>query len=111
MTAGAVDRRRAWLAWAALGLVVVGVVAWVAWPSGGRTDAERTASLARELRCPDCEGLSVADSQTSSAHAIRRDLHARVAAGESDAAIRRVYVDRYGESILLDPERNGLGVL
>ena len=40
------------------------VVAWVAWPSGAKSDAERAHALAAELRCPDCESLSAADSQT-----------------------------------------------
>jgi cytochrome c-type biogenesis protein CcmH/NrfF len=97
--------------WLLLGAIVVAVLAWAAWPSGSTTDAERVAALARQLRCPDCESLSAADSQTASARAIRRDLEKRVAAGQSDAAIRQTYVDRYGSSILLDPGRSGLGLV
>jgi cytochrome c-type biogenesis protein CcmH len=94
-----------------LGVVAALVVAWVAWPSGPQSDAARAQSLARELRCPDCESLSAADSHTASAQAIRRDLRQRVAEGQSDATIRRAYVDRYGESILLEPERSGMGLV
>jgi len=109
--AATVHRVRSWLPWIALGVVVVVVVAWVAWPSGAKSDAERAHALAAELRCPDCESLSAADSQTQSARAIRRDLRDRIDEGQSDAEIRQVYVDRYGESILLKPEQNGLGLL
>jgi cytochrome c-type biogenesis protein CcmH len=94
-----------------LGVVAVAVVAWVAWPSGSESPADRARTLAAELRCPDCESLSAADSQTQSARAIRRDLRDRIAEGQSDAEIRQVYVDRYGESILLKPEQSGLGLL
>jgi cytochrome c-type biogenesis protein CcmH len=104
-------RVRSWLPWIALGVVAVVVVAWVAWPSGSKSDAQRARALAAELRCPDCESLSAADSQTQSARAIRRDLRERIAGGQSDAEIRQVYVDRYGESILLKPEQSGLGLL
>lgn len=98
--------------WILLAIVVVGIVAWAAWPDGGdRTDRERTRDLAAELRCPDCEGLSVLDSSTSTARAIRADIRRRVDAGASDEEIRQSYVDRYGESILLNPEGEGLGVL
>ena len=98
--------------WAALGVVVVVVLAWAAWPDGDRvTPRERVRDLATELRCPDCEGLSVADSSTSSARAIRADVRRRIAAGETDGQVRRAYIDRYGESILLKPEGSGLGVL
>ena len=81
-------RRGAGVAWAVLAVIVVGVVAWAAWPSGSSGDRERAAALARELRCPDCESLSAADSQTTSARAIRRDLRERVAEGQSDDIIR-----------------------
>lgn len=105
------SRRRSWLAWAVIGVVAVGVIVWAAWPSGAPSDAERARALAKELRCPDCESLSAADSQTASARAIRRDLKERVAEGQSDETIRKAYVDRYGESIRLEPEQSGLGLL
>jgi cytochrome c-type biogenesis protein CcmH len=98
--------------WIALAVLVVGAIVWAAWPDGGDpTIRERARDLATELRCPDCEGLSVADSSTSSARAIRADLRRRIEAGESDEKIRQAYVDRFGESILLNPEGEGLGVL
>ncbi len=102
---------KAW-PWLALILVVAAVLAWAAWPDGGdRTPRDRTRDLAAELRCPDCEGLSVLDSSTSTARAIRADIRRRVDAGATDEQIRQSYVDRYGESILLNPEGGGLGVL
>jgi cytochrome c-type biogenesis protein CcmH len=99
-------------AWGGVAVIAVAALSWAAWPrSGPPTPTQRAHELATELRCPDCEALSVADSSTSSARAIRADLQRRTAAGQSDAAIRRVYVDRYGESILLKPESSGIGVL
>jgi cytochrome c-type biogenesis protein CcmH len=101
-----------WAPWALLGVLVIGVVAWAAWPdSGSRTVHQRVQDLASELRCPDCEGLSVADSSSSSARAIRADVERRIRAGEDDEEIRQAYVDRFGESILLNPEGGGLGVI
>jgi cytochrome c-type biogenesis protein CcmH len=98
--------------WIVLAVVVIGVLVWAAWPGDStRTDAERTRDLSSELRCPDCEALSVADSSTDTARAIRRDIRTRVEHGQSDAAIRQAYVDRYGESILLEPGGDGLGLL
>lgn len=111
---GAAERamRARSLSWVLLAVVVVGAIAWAAWPSGhDPTIRERARDLAAELRCPDCEGLSVADSSTSSARAIRADLRQRLRAGETDEEIRAAYVDRFGESILLNPEGEGLGVL
>lgn len=71
--------------------------------SGQRTAGERVAALATELRCPDCQGLAVADSPTASAVEIRRQIDELVAGGATDDEVRRHFVDRYGEWILLAP--------
>jgi cytochrome c-type biogenesis protein CcmH len=100
------------LAWAVLGVIVLAALAWAAWPSGNATtDRERVQDIASNLRCPDCEALSVAESSTPTARAIRRDIRKRVVDGESDDAIQAVYVERYGESTLLEPSGSGLGVI
>ena len=71
--------------------------------SGQRTAAERVTALAGELRCPDCQGLAVADSPTASAVEIRRQIDELVAGGATDEEVRQHFVDRYGEWILLAP--------
>lgn len=76
-----------------------------------RSPAARAHSIAAELRCPVCQGLSVADSPSETAKAIFDDVRRRVDAGESDAAIRAFYVGRYGQWILLKPETSGMGAL
>lgn len=102
---------RRWLPWVVLGAVVLVVIVLAAVPDTARSDADRARDLAAELRCPDCEGLSVAASSTTSGRTIRADIRARVHRGETDEEIRQVYVDRYGESILLNPEGGGIGVI
>jgi cytochrome c-type biogenesis protein CcmH len=84
-------------------LLVVAVSLAVASSGGSPSAAERTQRLDAELRCPVCQGESVADSPSSTARAIAADVARRVAAGESDEEIRQAYVDRYGEGILLTP--------
>ena len=103
---------RRWLPWIVIGIVVVGVLVYTAWPRGvDSSTAARAHRIAAQLRCVDCESLSVADSATSTAAATRADITTRIRHGESDAEIRQVYVDRYGESVLLQPSNKGLGVL
>jgi cytochrome c-type biogenesis protein CcmH len=72
-------------------------------PGPEPTPVERADALARELRCPDCQGLSVADSPTSSAREIRRQIDELVVAGATDQAVRDHFVARYGDWILLAP--------
>lgn len=94
-----------------LAAVVAVVLVVVLWPSGEPSDAARASALAEEFRCPECQGLSAADSSAPTARAIRADIRDRIDAGQSDAEIRQAMVDRFGESILLKPEGGGLGLL
>jgi len=76
-----------------------------------RSPAARTRRLAAGLRCPQCQGLSVADSPSPTARNISEDIRRRVEAGQSDSDIRRAYIERYGEWIILRPAGRGLGAL
>jgi cytochrome c-type biogenesis protein CcmH len=86
---------------ALLALVAILALLWLA--PAVASNADRTDALAAELRCPDCQGLSVADSQTATAREIRRQIDELLASGATDAAVRAHFVDRYGEWILLAP--------
>ena len=105
---------RRWLPLVALGLViaVAGIVVTLATaPTAALTDAERADALAAELRCPDCQGLSVADSPTASASEIRRQIHELVAGGATDDEVRAHFVARYGEWIRLAPSSTALWLI
>jgi cytochrome c-type biogenesis protein CcmH len=82
---------------------VAGIVVMLVTRGAPPTDGERAATLAAELRCPDCQGLSVADSPTASAREIRRQIDELVAAGATDDEVRAHFVARYGEWIRLAP--------
>ncbi len=71
----------------------------------------RTHAIAVSLRCPVCQGLSVADSTSPAAVAFQRRVRELVALGYTDEQIRDYFVDRYGEWILLDPEMTGLNAV
>jgi cytochrome c-type biogenesis protein CcmH len=85
-------------------VLVVGAALGLASAAGtSESPRQRADRLSGELRCPVCQGLSVADSPSSTARAMAADVRRRVAAGESDSAIRADFVRRYGEPILLTP--------
>ena len=97
---------RRWLPIIALGALlalVVVVVVLALRPAPTATVAERAEALAAELRCPDCQGLSVADSPTGSAREIRRQIDALLAGGATNDEVRTHFVERYGQWILLAP--------
>jgi cytochrome c-type biogenesis protein CcmH len=92
-----------WLPAVAVGCLLA-VVALVALrPGAAVTEAQRADALANELRCPDCAGLSVADSPTTSAREMRRQIGELVVGGATDDEVRQHFVDRYGEWIRLAP--------
>lgn len=93
------------------GLVVVAVVVAARPSPSSSAPAARTERLASELRCPVCQGLSVADSPSITSNDIRADIGRRIAAGEGDAEILQAYVDRYGDWILLRPRARGFAAL
>ena len=102
---------RKWGPWIALGVVVAIALAVVLWPGGSPSVAARAHELETQFKCPECQGLSVADSQAPTSRAIRADIKRRIASGESDDEIRRAYVESYGESILLTPQESGVSLL
>jgi cytochrome c-type biogenesis protein CcmH/NrfF len=90
---------------ASAALLALGTVAalQVLRPAEPQTAGEQAATIAAELRCPDCQALSVAESRTAAAAAIRAEIAEQLAAGRSAAQIRRHFVERYGPWILLSP--------
>ncbi len=79
---------------------------------GGRPSPdERAHAIAQSLRCPTCQGLSVADSGSPLATSMRRIVDERVAAGQSADEVRDFFVDRYGSWVLLSPPAQGVGWL
>lgn len=64
---------------------------------------QRARHLQRELRCLVCQGESLDESSARLAADLRRLVRAHMAAGESDAQIKKFLVARYGNFILMDP--------
>lgn len=63
----------------------------------------RLVRITAELRCLVCQNQTIADSNADLATDLRGQVHARIAAGETDAQIRRYVTDRYGDFVLYKP--------
>lgn len=77
-------------------------------PSG---PAERVGRIAAELRCPVCQGLSVADSPSQTAVTMRDLVAQRVAEGRTDQEIRDEFRRSYGDWVFLAPSTQGAAAL
>lgn len=71
----------------------------------------RVQALGKQLRCPMCQGLSIADSSSSAARAQMDKVRELVAAGKTDQQIRDYFTSRYGEWALLEPPASGMNLL
>lgn len=65
---------------------------------------QRALDLMETLRCLQCQGQSIADSDAPIAGSMRSLVRERVAAGEEPEAIRAWLVERYGDYVSYKPE-------
>lgn len=65
---------------------------------------QRALDLMETLRCLQCQGQSIADSDAPIAGSMRSLVRERVAAGEDPEAIRAWLVERYGDYVSYKPE-------
>lgn len=86
---------------ALLAVAVIGLV------TGSRPEPDRALQLQRQLRCPVCTTVSIAESGSETAAAMRRTVTEQVAAGRSDQQIIGYFRARYGDWVLLDPPARG----
>lgn len=83
-------------------------------PSERLTDPAQEArarQISEELRCLVCQNQSIDASDAQLAKDLRIIVRERIAAGDSDDAVRDFLVARYGEFVLLKPRAHGVGLL
>lgn len=93
-----------------LPLLVLGVALLIGsgvFDSSPQTVAQRAAVIEANVRCPACTDLSVAQSNSTTAIAVRHQIESMVAAGSSTTDINQTLVSEYGQTILLTPPDSG----
>ena len=74
-------------------------------------EERRIHQLNQGLMCPVCPGESIDQSQNELAAAMRQIVANQVREGRTDEEIQAYFVDSYGESVLLEPPREGFSLL
>lgn len=73
--------------------------------------ADRADSLASRLRCPVCQGVSVAESRSDTALAMQDRIRELISEGRSDGEVMDWFTERYGAWVRLDTAGSRLGIL
>lgn len=71
----------------------------------------RYESINRELRCLVCQNQTIADSNATLAHDLRREVREMIAAGKTDDEIRDFMIERYGDFVLYRPRMTATNFL
>jgi cytochrome c-type biogenesis protein CcmH len=80
-------------------------------PLSGAALEERTEEVGGLLRCPVCQGLSVADSPATMATNMKSRVRELLAAGYDEEQVLAYFERSYGEFVRLDPPRRGINWL
>lgn len=71
----------------------------------------RAIGLMQRLRCIQCQGQSIHDSDAPIAAAMRHEVRERIRAGQSEAEIESWLIERYGDWISFAPPASGGGLV
>ena len=80
-------------------------------PLQGDALVQQTQEIAARLRCPVCQGLSVADSPSEMAVNMKTEVRDMLARGYTREQIEEHFVRSYGEFVLLAPKFEGVNAL
>ncbi|MDZ7674950.1 MAG: cytochrome c-type biogenesis protein [Acidimicrobiales bacterium] len=105
----AVSRQR-WPWLVVVALLAGGLTVAAVGDRGPQTTSERARALAEDIKCPTCQGQSVADSDATAARTIRTEIARRLEQGQSDEQIRDYILSLYPDSSLTPPA-SGVGGL
>lgn len=71
----------------------------------------RMLEIAKDLRCAVCQNQPVSESHAPLAQDMRAIIRDQLKAGKSPEEIKRYFVDRYGDYVLMKPATRGFGAI
>lgn len=80
-------------------------------PLSGAALEAKTVEIASLIRCPVCQGMSIADSPAEMAINMKHQVHALLERGYTRDQILDYFVRSYGQFVLLKPEFRGVNSL
>jgi len=80
-------------------------------PLSGAALEQKTYEVASLLRCPVCQGMSVADSPSTVALDMKRQVRELLERGYTQEQILSYFEESYGQFVLLEPKFRGVNAL
>jgi cytochrome c-type biogenesis protein CcmH len=71
-------------------------------------DYDRINEIAKDLNCPTCAGLNLADCNTLTCAQWRDQISDLVKQGYSDEDVLKYFSNRYGSQVLQEPPKSGM---
>ena len=99
------------VAFALSGLLALAPEAPRGQPLSGKLLDQRTDEVGALLRCPVCQGLSIADSPATMARNMKAEVREKLAAGYDQEQILADFERSYGEFVRLQPPVRGVNWL
>jgi len=95
-------------------LLMLATPIWAVQPGEVLSDPaleERARDISKGLRCLVCRNENIDESNAELARDLRLLVRERLVAGDSNAQVVDFVVDRYGEYVLLNPQRDGVNLV
>ncbi len=70
-------------------------------------DYDRVNEIAKDLNCPTCTGINLADCRTQTCEQWRGQIADLVQEGYNDEEVLDYFVTRYGDQVLQEPPKHG----
>jgi cytochrome c-type biogenesis protein CcmH len=100
--------RNRWIQAGLVGVMIAAIsVVLVGLASGDGEPRNRAYALQQQLRCPVCQSVSIAESMSETAEAMREKVDQLIKAGKTDQQILGYFRARYGEWVITDPPASG----
>lgn len=97
-----------------LALVALILAAWsVSYINAARNQTldQRVQAVASQIKCPVCQGESIADSPSDLARQMRSQVRQQLQEGKSEQEVLNYFRDHYGEDIIWSPQSQGFALL
>lgn len=80
-------------------------------PRKGRELEQAADTVSSDMRCPVCQGLSIADSPSDMARDMRGKVRTLLAEGYSPEQVMQYFENTYGEFVRLQPKPQGFNLV